>query len=113
MQRGVELAGEQHRAHALVGRYLVDGDAGRRLEAGGAAVALVRRALHPEYDILRMHAELVLQHAARPQRRGLLIFWHAYALTLEVRGRFDPGVAPHQNERVIEAPGGVDRNADK
>jgi len=109
----VKLAGEHHRADALVGRDLMHGDAGRRLEAGGAAVAHFRRALHPEFHVLRRDVEFVLQHAARPQRRSLLIFWHADALALEVGRRLDAGLAPHQNAGVEEPPRGEDRQADK
>src|SRR6185437_3744507 len=71
---GVELAGDHHRANALLRRDLIDSDARRRLEADGTGMAPRRRALHEMGHVPRRHAELVLEGAANPQRRGLLIF---------------------------------------
>ena len=107
MQHGVELAGQHHRADAFVGGNLMHDDAGRRLEAGGAAVTAIRRALHPEFHVFRRDAEFMLQHAARPQRRGLLIFRHADALALEIGRRLDAGFAATnmlvwKNRRVVK-----------
>ena len=55
----------------------MDRHARGRLEAGGAAMALVGHPLHEELHVARAHAELVLQDAAAPDRRGLLEFGHA------------------------------------
>ena len=70
-------------------------------------------ALHPEFHVLRRDAEFVLQHAARPQRGGLLIFRHADALALEVGRLVDAGVAAHQDAGVEEPARGEDRQADQ
>jgi hypothetical protein len=112
MERGIQLARDHHRADVLVRRDLPHHDTRRRLEAGGAAMAVLGSALHPEFHLRRSHAELVLQRAARPQGGGLLIFRHAHALALEVARARDPGGAPHQHLRVEEASGGEHRQSD-
>jgi hypothetical protein len=94
----VELALDHHGAEVGLDRHRMHDDAGRRLEAGGAAMAVRGGPLHPPFHVLRSDAPLVLQRAARPQRRGLLILRHADALALEVGGRLDAGVAPHHRQ---------------
>ena len=109
----IELAGEHHRADVLVIRNGVDDDARRRLEAGRAAVAFFRRTFHPVFHVLRHDAEFMLQHAARPQRRGLLILRHANPLALEVGGLFDAGFAADQDGGVVKSPRRENRHADE
>ena len=70
----------------VAGWNLVHPHALRRREPGRAAVALVRIALHEPLDLAGMHAELVLQRAARPDRPGLLILRHADALAAQPAG---------------------------
>ena len=77
-----------------------------------AGMAVRRHALHPVFHLGRVDAELMLQRAARPERRGLLIFRHADAAALEIRGRLDAGIAPHHDLGVKEFPRGEDRHAD-
>ena len=112
VDRRVQLAGEDHRGDALLGWDVVHGHAGRWREAGGAAMAALGRPLHPEFQIAVAHAELVLQDAARPQRRGLLVFGDADALPFQVRRRLDMRVAAHEDAGMEEASRGEDRDAD-
>src|SRR5436190_214296 len=79
-----DLAGDDHAAEVLVRRHLPDAYAARRLEADRAAMAVARHALHPPFQVARVHAEFVFERAARPQRRGLLVLRHADALALEI-----------------------------
>ena len=84
------------------------GDARWRLEAGGAAVALVA-ALHEEFHFAGMHAELVLEGTAAPDRRGLLIFRHADPLAAQIGRCGDPGIGAHQYAGVEELARGEHR----
>ena len=68
----------------LVRRYAVKRNAGRRREAGGAAVAQFVGAFHVPMDFVLRYAEVVLQNAACPERRGLLIFADADALAVQI-----------------------------
>src|ERR1700722_7874016 len=81
---GVEPARKHHVPQALVAGHLMNSYAGRRFEAGGAAVTLLRRALHPEFHILRAYIEFMLEHTAGPKRRGLLVFGHTDAFAPQV-----------------------------
>ena len=100
----------QHLAHVGGRRDLVDAHAWRRGEAGGAAMALVGIALHEPFDLAGMHAEFVLQDAARPDRPGLLIFRHADALAAQVGRRGDAGIVAHDDAGVEELAHGEDRD---
>ncbi len=94
---GVQAALGHHRAKVLRRRvHIVERNAGRRREAGGAAVAQLGRALHPPLDVAVRDAVLVLKEAARPQRGGLLVLVHADALALQAGRRVDAGVRPHE-----------------
>ena len=105
----VKLARDHHRTDALFRRDLVDGHARRRAEGERTGVTMRGHALHPEFHLGRRHAELVLQNAARPQRRGLLIFRHADTAAAQIGGLVDAGRAPHQNLGVEEFSRGEDR----
>src|SRR5580698_8729426 len=113
MDRGIKLARDHHRTETLVARHLVDGNAGRRLEAGRAAVALFRRAFHPEFHVFGANAELMLQHATRPQRSGLLIFRNTNPLALEIGRLLDTRLPADQNRRVEKPPGRENRQSKK
>src|ERR1700757_2784068 len=81
---GLDLAGDNHGADALLRRNLVDRHAAWRLEADCAGMTASRQPLHEEGHILWRDAELALEHAAGPQRRRLHVFRHADALALEI-----------------------------
>src|SRR6266850_6838190 len=83
MHRRVDLAREHHAAQALFRRHLLNEHAGRRLEAYRASMAVARHALHPPLHVARLYAEFVLERAARPERRGLLVLGHADALSFQ------------------------------
>ena len=61
MHDGLQFARHHHRADALLGGNLLDGDARRRLEVDGAGMAVRRHALHPVLHLGRRDAEFVLQ----------------------------------------------------
>src|SRR5438270_3096074 len=67
-------------------------------------MAVTRHPLHPELHFGRRHAELVLQDAARPQRRGLLIFRYPDPAALEIGGLLDAAIAPHHDVDMKETP---------
>src|SRR5438128_5691919 len=48
--------------------------------------------LHVPVDFVLRHAEVMVQHAARPERGGLLVLADADALAEEVAGLVDAGV---------------------
>src|SRR5580698_1227324 len=113
MDRGIELARDHHRTETLVARDLVDGDARRRLETGRAAVALFRRALHPEFHVFGADAEFMLQHATRPQRSGLLIFRDTNPFAFKISRLLDTRLPTDQNGRMEKASGRENRQAKK
>jgi hypothetical protein len=98
----VELALHQHLADIGGRRDLMDGDAVRRLEAGGAAMARFRRALHEKSHFARMHAEFMLEHAAGPDSGGLLIFGNADPLAAQILGLLDTGGDADQDAQMEE-----------
>ena len=69
--------------------------------------------LHPELHVLGSNAKLMLHHAARPQRGGLLIFRHADTLALEVGGGIDVRTAANERGGVEEQPRRKHRDADE
>src|SRR5262249_6715495 len=101
---GIELAREHHRADALLRRNLVDGDAGRRLEADRAGVATRRQALHEENHVGWSNPEFVVEDAAGPQRRSHHVFRHANTLAFEIGWAVDMGVLTDEHDSVVEAP---------
>src|SRR5580698_6364596 len=98
---GIEFAGEQHRSDALFGRNVVDGDAGRRLEADCAGMAALRQTFHEESHLRRRDAELVFENAAGPQRRSLYVFRYADALAFEPGGTVDACILTHQDAGMV------------
>src|SRR4029077_229122 len=63
------------------------------------------------YFVLR-YAEVVLQNAARPERRGLLIFADADALAVQIAGFLDAGVDMIGLLGVEETPARKNRQSD-
>src|SRR5258706_11492138 len=110
MHRGIDLAREHHAAQAFFRRHLLDGHARRRLEAHRAAMAVRRHALHPPLHVARFHAELMLEGAARPERRGLLVLGHTDALAVEIGRLLDLRRAPHQDLGVEQLARGEHRD---
>ena len=94
----------------LPGGILVDANPFGCRKAGGAAVTLVGVAFHEPLDVAGVHAEFMLQDAARPDRPGLLIFRHADALAAQVRRRGDGTIPAHDDAGVKELAHGEHRN---
>ena len=92
---------------------MMDRHPGGRLEAGRAAMAEVRGALHEPFAIRRGHAPFMLQGAASPHSASLLVFGDADAFAPQIGGSLDPGIPTHEYVRMEKPAGGEDRQADK
>ena len=105
----VDFAVQQHVAEIGVWRHRTHRYAMWRPETGRMAVAAVVVPFHEPRHVAGVHAEFVLQNAAGPDRRRLLIFRNARALAFEIRRFFNPEISSHQDLVVEEFPHRIDR----
>ena len=111
-QRRVDLARHQHPAQAFVDRGRVF-DPGREIELHLLQPAwLIDAGLHP-FDRREVDAVLVLQQAARIDRRGLRPFRNADPLALEVGRLLHAAIFPDIDRGVAAHPRRKHRNADE
>ncbi len=111
-QRPVEFPLQQHLTHIGVVGNVVQRHIGRRRKAGRRAMAVVVVALHPEFHVARMDVVFVLQIAARPKRRRLLVFRHPHLLADQVLGHLYAAVLAYQHADIEHPARGEDRQAD-
>ncbi len=99
----VDLAGGEHVGEIRAVRDHRDAHAARLHADHRLGVVGVRGPATP-VDVGRAHAVLVLQHAARDQRRGHRVFAHAHGPADQVARRADAPVGAHEERRVAEHP---------
>ena len=116
LARGIErvdLARAQHRGQGLVRPDPLDPDVGRQVEL--QLLRAIGRFLPAGEirDVIDLHAVLVRQDAADPDRSGHLILGAADPLALEVGGLADAGRRVHIDRRMAEEARWEHRNGDE
>src|SRR5512135_1446432 len=103
---------DEHGGHALVRWDSLKRNPRRRRETGGAAMAQFFGALHVPVDLVLGYAEIVLENAALPQSRGLLVFADADAFVDEILRLGDPRIGMIGELGVKEPPAWKHRQSD-
>jgi hypothetical protein len=107
----IDAALGQHGGDRRAGRGVLHAQPGRQVEADLLdPPRLLVAAAHPG-DVGGRDTVLLLQDGARPHVRGQLVFRHADALALEIRGRAD-AVGADIDRGMAEGARGKDRHAD-
>jgi hypothetical protein len=108
----VDLAASQHAGDRGARRRILHAHIGRQvhrdlLDPSGLLVA----AAHPG-DVRRLHPVFVLEHGARPDIGGYLVFRHTDAAALQIFGPRDPAVGADVDRVVAERARGKYRHTD-